>query len=137
MIWNAPSTLACALPQYSQPLLAIFMIDSSGSVKLVWALSAGVSTIGPGSRPRRFVPVRCRSASASSRRCRSASAAARASAPPRFVAASTPAPPRPLPPRLHRPQPTPPPTQLLGQLIATPRAQHRLILGIDGLGLLQ
>ena len=30
-----------------------------------------------------------------------------------------------------------PSTQFLGQLIATPRTQHRVVLGIDGLGLLQ
>ena len=51
-------------------------------------LVRGVSTIGPGARPRRLVPARCRWASASSRRCRSASATARALASSRFIAAS-------------------------------------------------
>ena len=47
MIWQPSSTLAWALQQQSRPLLLVRMIDNSGSVKLAWVLSAGVSTIGP------------------------------------------------------------------------------------------
>ena len=56
MIWCAASTLAWALPQYSQPLLLVRMMCNSGSVKLVWALSSGVSSTGLGALPRRGSP---------------------------------------------------------------------------------
>src|SRR5215470_17013013 len=88
MIWYAASTLAWALPQYSQPLLLVRMICNSGSVKLVWALSSGVSSTGLGAFPRRGLPSRWRSASTSVRRWRSASASAFARASRRRIAAS-------------------------------------------------
>ena len=79
-------------------------------VKLVWAFSAGVSTIeNRASDHDTSSPVRCRWASASSRRCRSASAG---DPPLGFQSLHR---------RLDRRQAVLPPTQVLGQLIPTPR----------------
>src|SRR5713226_741299 len=88
MICHVSSTLAWALPQSSQPLLLVGIMCSSGSVKLLCAFSEGLSSTGFGSLPRRGLPARLRSTSASARRLRSASASALACASKRRMADS-------------------------------------------------
>ena len=124
MIWQPSSTLAWALPQQSEPLLAVFMIDKSGSVKLVWAFSAGVSTIGPGADDD--ASSRCVAAGLRLPR----DAAVRRQPRLRLGFQS-------LHRRFDRRQAVLRPTQFLGQLIPTPRTQDRILFRIDVLGLLE
>ena len=109
MIWHSPSTLAWALPQQSHPLLLVRMIDNSGSVKLVCTLSRRslhdrtghpTTTLGPGELPLGFGLLATLPFGVRHR--------------PRFGF-------QPLHRRLNRRQAVLPPTQILGQIIPTPR----------------
>ena len=123
MIWQPSATLAGRCHNNPHPLLAVFMIDNSGSVKLIWAFSAGVSTIGP-------VPTTTLRPGALSLGFGVLAplpfgvSRGAASASSRFIAASI------VVRRSSR-------RRIPGQLIAPPRAQRRIVLGIDVPGLLE